>query len=150
MVLAGAVLLVGFGNRLRGHDLPSVTTAGGLQLLISDKNSDPTLRIVLPGHPRSDRAIEVIFPEHVTAKRRGTTEAEHLYQWRPGQLLDRCELYTGSGQRVEQPCTDRPARDPQSALPPGGEAILEVKILVLRGSLDDALQRARQQRGTLK
>jgi hypothetical protein len=294
--LASAVLLLGAGSRLRGQDLPSVATAGGLQLLISDENSDPTLRIVLPGHPRSDRAIEVIFPEHVTAKRRGATEATHLYLWRPGlrgsrpawrrvgdaveyarelpgsiHMLARATLeadgvrfhyefrngsavpyemiYAVTDPRLASPFRDvrlertyvhhangfdllasetpgrltmpldqwLPARylasfrwpvpavrvehrsdgityynksravdepfiatrssdsswivasftrevgnvwsnpaltcqhvDPQSALPPGGEAILEVKILVVRSSLGDALQRARQQRGTLK
>ena len=39
--------------------------------------------------------------------------------------------------------------DPQTALAPGQQATLEVKILVIRGSLDDALHRAIQQRGSL-
>ena len=40
--------------------------------------------------------------------------------------------------------------DPQAPLPPRGEATLEVKLLILRGSLDDALQRAIRQRSSLK
>ena len=40
--------------------------------------------------------------------------------------------------------------DPQRSLPPGRQAMLEVKLLILRGSLDEALRRARQQRGSLK
>jgi hypothetical protein len=40
--------------------------------------------------------------------------------------------------------------DPQTSLAPGQQAILEVKILILHGSLDDALQRAVQQRNSLK
>lgn len=40
--------------------------------------------------------------------------------------------------------------DPQTSLLPGQPATLEVKLLVLRGSLDDALQRAVRQRDSLK
>ena len=40
--------------------------------------------------------------------------------------------------------------DPQAALSPGEEAILETKILVVRGSLDDVFKTAVQQRELLK
>jgi hypothetical protein len=40
--------------------------------------------------------------------------------------------------------------DPQPSLPPGQRADIELKMLVLRGSLDDALARAIQQRESLK
>jgi hypothetical protein len=40
--------------------------------------------------------------------------------------------------------------DPQAALSPGEEAILETKILVVRGSLDDVFKMAMQQRDSLK
>lgn len=40
--------------------------------------------------------------------------------------------------------------DPQTSLPPGQRAAVEVKLLVRRGSLNDALQHALRQRGTLK
>jgi hypothetical protein len=40
--------------------------------------------------------------------------------------------------------------DPQAPLTPGGRAILEMKLLILRSSLDDALARARRQRTTLQ
>jgi hypothetical protein len=40
--------------------------------------------------------------------------------------------------------------DPQTSLSPGQRATLEVKILVLHGSLDDALRRAIEQRPSLK
>ena len=39
--------------------------------------------------------------------------------------------------------------DPQAALSPGREAILETKILVVRGSLDDVFKMAMQQRDSL-
>lgn len=43
----------------------------GLTLLVATDDPYPTLRVILPGHATSDRAIEVIFPEHVTATQQG-------------------------------------------------------------------------------
>ena len=40
--------------------------------------------------------------------------------------------------------------DPQTSLSPGGRATIELKMLVIRGSLDDALERAIRQRESLK
>lgn len=40
--------------------------------------------------------------------------------------------------------------DPQAALSPGGEAILETKLLVVRGSLDDVFKMAMQKRDSLE
>ena len=40
--------------------------------------------------------------------------------------------------------------DPQTPLLSGQKATLEIKILILRGSLDDVLQRVVQQRGSLQ
>jgi hypothetical protein len=40
--------------------------------------------------------------------------------------------------------------DPQTSLAPGQRAIIELKLLVIRGSLDDALERATRQRESLK
>jgi hypothetical protein len=39
--------------------------------------------------------------------------------------------------------------DPQASLSPGEEAILETKLLVVRGSLDDVFKMAMQQRDSL-
>lgn len=71
------------------QQLEPVTNSAGLQLLVAEENTQPTLRIVLPGHSRSDRAIEVIFPEHVTVRRQGHTEAEQLYLFRSGAQGER-------------------------------------------------------------
>jgi hypothetical protein len=67
-----------------GQDGISVQNTDGLQLLVIAENTQPSLRIVLPGHATSDRSIEVLFPEHVTAVRHGRSAAEHLYLFRPG------------------------------------------------------------------
>jgi hypothetical protein len=56
-----------------------------MQLIVDDENTQPTLRIVLPGRPASDRSIEVLFPEHVTVRKRGSTDGVQLYMWQPGQ-----------------------------------------------------------------
>jgi len=57
---------------------PRIQNASGLRLLVADRNN-PVLAIILPGSPDSDRSIKVIFPEHVTIRRHGSSEAEHLY-----------------------------------------------------------------------
>ena len=62
----------------------SIKSTHGLQLLVATENAQPTLRVVLPGHATSDRTIEILFPEHVTAVKQGSTIAEHLYLFRPG------------------------------------------------------------------
>jgi hypothetical protein len=69
---------------LRGQT-PSVQNKDGLRLLVASENTQPTLRIVLPGHPDTDNAIEVLFPEHVTVNKKSGGESEHLYLFRPGQ-----------------------------------------------------------------
>src|SRR5512145_358448 len=67
------------------QDPASVHNAAGLRLLIATENAQPALRIILPGRAISDRSIEVLFPEHVTAVKHRTTSAEQLYLFRPGR-----------------------------------------------------------------
>jgi hypothetical protein len=62
----------------------TVRNAAGLQMF-PPVASEPRLRIVLPGFATSDRSIEVLVPEHVTAVRQGSTTAEQLYLFRPGE-----------------------------------------------------------------
>jgi hypothetical protein len=56
---------------------------------VSVENNNPLLRVILPGHPESDSTIQIQFPEHVTALRRGGTVAEQLYVFRPGRSGER-------------------------------------------------------------
>jgi hypothetical protein len=65
---------------------PSVRNKDGMRLLVASENTQPTLRIVLPGRPDTDSAIEVIFPEHVTVNKKSGGESEHLYLFQPGQV----------------------------------------------------------------
>ena len=62
--------------------------ASGLRLLVDEENALPALRLVLPGKPIS-KGILIIFPEHVTVRQHGRSEAVHLYLWRPGQQGNR-------------------------------------------------------------
>jgi hypothetical protein len=65
---------------------PVVQNRDGLRLLVTGENTDPALAVILPGHSDSDRTIFVLFPEHVTVRKSGETEGNHLYRFRPGRL----------------------------------------------------------------
>ena len=62
----------------------TIRNAIGVQMLVSPENTDPTLRIVLPGQSASDRTFDVLVPEHVTSVRHGSSDGDRLYMWRPG------------------------------------------------------------------
>jgi hypothetical protein len=83
-----AMLLCGSANAGGRQDLV-VRNSDGMHLMVAEENTQPTLRIVLPGRPTSDRSIEVIFPEHVTIRKRGTSEANQIYMWQPGHVGER-------------------------------------------------------------
>ncbi len=61
----------------------SVQNDEGLRLVVAEEDADPALAIVLPGRAASDRAIRVLFPEHVTAQH-GNQVSDHLYLFEPG------------------------------------------------------------------
>ncbi len=68
----------------QAENLPRARAMSGLQLLVDPDNTAPTLRLLLPDRPESDRSVVVVFPEHVTAVRHGEREAQRLYRWEPG------------------------------------------------------------------
>lgn len=65
-----------------------ISNQHGLRMLVDTDNTQPTLRIVLPGHPITDRVIVVVFPEHVTVRKHGDNDVEHIYLWREGHQGD--------------------------------------------------------------
>ena len=76
-VVAVALVIGGIAQFCGNRALPpSLTRADGLRVTVSPDNS-PALLIALPEH--TENAIEVIFPEHVTAKSHGSAEVEHLF-----------------------------------------------------------------------
>jgi len=66
-----------------------VQSKRGLRLVISEEDTNPAVRIVLPGNPDTDRTIYVLFPEHVTVRNPSETEGKHVYLFRPGRVGDR-------------------------------------------------------------
>jgi hypothetical protein len=77
---AAAVLCAGLGAQTP----LAIENVGGARLLVDPDSTQPALRIELPGHPDTDRAIEVLFPEHVTFRKTGKSEPEHFYLFQPG------------------------------------------------------------------
>ena len=93
-IVVTSLLLAGSGCRQPTHRATatpseSVRNSAGMQLMVAAENTQPTLRVVLPGRPTSDRAIEILFPEHVTVRPRGRTEGSQLYMFQPGQSGER-------------------------------------------------------------
>jgi len=61
------------------------SNGSGLAMRVAQEHSDPALWLSIPGEPSGQNAVLILLPEHVTVRRHGTEEAEHLYLWRPGQ-----------------------------------------------------------------
>lgn len=105
-MLAAALSLASVGS-LRAQTVPptgqaslSVQNSAGLRLVVAADHDQPALRIILPGHSTPDTAIEVLFPEHVTALQHGHGAAEQLYVFRPGRQGDR-PLWRRVGRSLE-------------------------------------------------
>ena len=69
--------------------LDTLQNKAGLRLLAVTDADSPTLRVVLPGKAITDRTIQVLVPEHVTAVKQGSTAAEHLFLPRAGARVER-------------------------------------------------------------
>ena len=87
--LIAATLWTGRGVPAQAQDSLRLGAPSGLQLLVDEHNTAPTLRVVLPGRPASDSSIKVLFPEHVTAVRHGDADGQRLYLWEPGTRAHR-------------------------------------------------------------
>jgi len=86
LLLAVSGLFLAFHEEKVGSTIEGIRNKAGMQLIVAEENTQPTLRIVLPNHPTSDRAIEIIFPEHLTVRPHGNTDATQLYMFRPGKF----------------------------------------------------------------
>ena len=89
LACASSLLLACGSENAGGQQDLIVRNRAGMQLVVDEENTQPTLRIVLPGRPSSDRSIEILFPEHVTVRKRGDTEGKQLYMWQPGRSGER-------------------------------------------------------------
>ena len=88
LVFSVSGLLLAFHKEEATTPIESIRNSSGLQLMVADQNTQPTLRIVLPSHATSDRSIEILFPEHLTIKPQGNTDARQIYMFRPGKVGD--------------------------------------------------------------
>jgi len=79
--MLGSVLL--FANFGCAQTL-EVRNATGLVMAVDAEDSGPALRVTVPDGPVNERSFKILFPEHVTVRARGETEAKHLYVFRPG------------------------------------------------------------------
>ena len=59
----------------------------GVKLMIAEEDTQPALNVVLPDGPGV--AMKIVFPEHVTVRRRGGSEGEHLYLYQLGKSGER-------------------------------------------------------------
>ena len=84
-----AILLLCGTAAFSQRQVGTIQNRSGLRLLVAPENNQPNLRILLPGSADTDRTINVLFPEHVTARRHGSTEAQQLYLFRPGRERQR-------------------------------------------------------------
>jgi hypothetical protein len=81
----------------------TIKNGAGVRMLVETDDTQPALRIVLPGHPLTDRAIRVVFPEHVTVRKSGSNDAdavEHIYMWREGHQGEQ-PIWQRDGQSIE-------------------------------------------------
>lgn len=51
---------------------------------VAEEHVSPALWLSIPGEPYGKNAVLILFPEHVTVRRHGSKQAEHLYLWRSG------------------------------------------------------------------
>jgi len=61
-----------------------VRNSSGLRLSVDMEDRNPALMILVPDGRESERGSKILFPEHVTVRAHGRSEAEHLYIFRPG------------------------------------------------------------------
>jgi len=79
---------------------PALQSKSGLRLVVAQEDTNPALHVVLPGLPDTDRTIYVLFPEHVTVRKAGNSQARHLYLFRPGRQADQ-PVWRQTGQSLE-------------------------------------------------
>jgi hypothetical protein len=80
-LLPGACLAAALSAQGQARE---VRNSSGLQLSADTHDHDPALILVVPSGPENERRSRILFPEHVTVRAHGQSEAKHLYIFRPG------------------------------------------------------------------
>jgi hypothetical protein len=78
-----SVAMLGWTLVVGAQTLPEVRNALGVRMAVAEEDSQPVLHVVLPDEANWE-AIKVLFPEHVTVKKVGASDGEHLYLFEPG------------------------------------------------------------------
>jgi len=80
----------------------SVTNTVGLTMSVAEEDANPALWLSIPGEPNGQNAVLILFPEHVTVRKHGSNEAEHIYLWRAGNAGTPPNwMLTGNGLKYE-------------------------------------------------
>lgn len=58
---------------------PKIQNQAGVEMTVDTKDHDPALSVTVPDGPPDDRTFKILVPEHVTVRRRGEVDAQHLY-----------------------------------------------------------------------
>lgn len=61
------------------------TNAAGLRMTVDREDRNPALNVIMPGStPAAQRSFHILLPEHITVRKHGAKNAEHLYIFRGG------------------------------------------------------------------
>jgi hypothetical protein len=68
---------------------PAQTSSGlhnkaGLRMSVDAADHDPAIHVQIPGGAEAERSFNILIPEHVTVRARGSSDAKHLYIFEPG------------------------------------------------------------------
>ncbi len=77
-------LLLAVSGTGTGQSPAILENSSGVQMSIDTADHDPALHIRIPGGPEAERSFNILLPEHVTVRPRGTADATHLYIFQPG------------------------------------------------------------------
>jgi hypothetical protein len=58
---------------------PEVRNSAGIEMKIDTADKDPAVSVTVPDGSPNDRKFKILLPEHVTVRRHGQTEVQHLY-----------------------------------------------------------------------
>ena len=64
--------------------MSELRNAAGVTMSVETADRDAALHITVPDGPPDHRSFDILFPEHLTVRRHGQTDGEHLYLFRPG------------------------------------------------------------------
>jgi hypothetical protein len=80
--------------------LLAVRNSAGVSMAVDEEDSNPALRVAVPDGLGDERSFNILFPEHLTLRAHGQSEAKHLYIFRPG-LRDDAPQWKKVGNALE-------------------------------------------------